>query len=167
MQAGIALGSNVEPRLHHLQTAAEKLRAIHIGERPALVSSIYETSPVDCVPGTAAFLNAVVEIEVNLSPEDLLNYLKAIEIELGRPAIRKKNSPRTVDLDLLYGDREIRNTIEFQLPHPRIAERLFVLRPLLDIRPALVLPNHRETILDMVTRFKSDEILVELKSLTI
>ncbi len=157
MQAGIALGSNIEPRLLNLQAAGRRLRSLHRGPGEILCSAIYETSPVDCPAGSPDFLNAVVEITSDLKPEQLLQYLKTIEIELGRLAKREKNSPRTVDLDILYCDSIILDTEDLVLPHPRIAERLFVLKPLFDIRPEFELPFYRKTITQLLKNYVGTE----------
>src|SRR6266850_2482037 len=109
-------------------------------------SAIYETEPVGCEKGAARFLNAAIEFGYAGEAQDLLRELAAIEKLLGRSATHARNISRTIDLDLLYfGELEI-ETGELQLPHPRIAEREFVLRPLADIRPDLVLPRQTESV---------------------
>ncbi len=159
MRAGIALGSNIEPRLLNLQAARRRILELHTGSEPVLGSKVYETSPVDCAPDAPAFLNAVLEIASDLSPEDLHQALQKIEADLGRPSAHEKNSPRTIDLDLLYcGDRLV-NTPTLTLPHPRIAERQFVLRPLADIRPNLFLPNFPNNIVETLGLLKNEERL--------
>ena len=157
MQAGIALGSNIEPRLLNLQAAGRRLRSLHRGASEMLCSAIYETSPVDCPTDSSDFLNAVVEITTDCKPEQLLQCLKAIEIELGRLAKREKNSPRTVDLDILYYDDITHDTEDLVIPHPRIAGRLFVLKPLSDIQPELKLPYYRESIQTMLQNYGGSE----------
>lgn len=161
MRAGIALGSNIEPRLLNLQAARQRIFEITGNSGPALASKVYETSPVDCLPGTAAFLNAVLEIETDLAPDELHVALQRIETDLGRPAAHEKNSPRTIDLDLLYCGDHVVNTPVLTLPHPRIAERRFVLQPLADVRPNLQLPNFRKNVLETLHDLRSDEILSE------
>lgn len=138
MKAGIALGSNVGDRLANLRAARDRLFGLHQGTAEAfLISPIYETEPVDCEPGTAAFFNAVIELETSLHPLDLLDAAQAIERELGRPDRRPKNAPRTIDVDLLYGEGvEIENE-RLSLPHPRMQERWFVLQPLSHLRDTL------------------------------
>ncbi|CAN5600296.1 2-amino-4-hydroxy-6-hydroxymethyldihydropteridinediphosphokinase [soil metagenome] len=157
MQVGIALGSNIEPRLLNLQAAGRRLQSLHRGAGEILASPIYETSPVDCPVGSPNFLNAVVEIVSDLQPETLLKYLQTIEMELGRPSQRTKNSPRTVDLDMLYCDEFTLDGPSLILPHPRIAERLFVLKPLANIRPDLKLPNYRSTIKTLFESYSGSE----------
>ncbi len=159
MRAGIALGSNIEPRLLNLQTARRRIFALHAGNVPVACSKVYETSPVDCPPGTQPFLNAVLEITSDLSPEILHQNLQAIERDLGRPESRERNSPRTIDLDLLYCANLVLDSPALTLPHPRIAQRQFVLVPLRDIRPTLVLPKFTKNIEELVQACRSDEKL--------
>ncbi len=138
MKVGIALGSNVGDRLANLRAARDRLREWHEGTPEAfLVSPVYETEPVDCDPGAAAFFNAVIELESTLPPLDLLDAGQAIERELGRPDRRPKNAPRTIDVDLLYAEGVVIENERLSLPHPRIRERWFVLQPLSHIRNAL------------------------------
>ena len=139
MKAGIALGTNIEPREAHIREAWERLAAL--STEPMLKSPIYETAPVDCPPGSPAFLNGVVEITTDLDPHKLFTKLQQTEVEMGRPSEHARNSPRTIDLDLLYCDDVTICSDKLILPHPRIMERTFVLRPLADIRPDLTLPN--------------------------
>ncbi len=109
-------------------------------------SAIYETEPVGCEKGAAKFLNAAIEFGYAGEAQELLSALAAIEKLLGRSGAHARNVSRTIDLDLLYfGELEI-ETAELQLPHPRITEREFVLRPLADIRPDLVLPRQTEPV---------------------
>lgn len=144
MKAGIALGTNIEPRETHIREAWERLAAL--STTPLLKSPIYETEPVDCPPGSPAFLNGVVEITTDLDPHKLFTILQQAEVEMGRPSAHGRNSPRTIDLDLLYCDSVTINSEKLTLPHPRISERLFVLRPLADIRPDLTFSNSTENV---------------------
>jgi 2-amino-4-hydroxy-6-hydroxymethyldihydropteridine diphosphokinase len=129
--AYIALGSNLGDRWQTLSAAVRRLRA-EPGVRVIANSEKYETAPVNCPPGSGTFLNAVVAIETDRDPSDILQLLLRIERQFGR--VRSEpNSPRTLDLDLiLYGDRVI-NTPELTLPHPRMHERDFVLSPLAEV----------------------------------
>jgi 2-amino-4-hydroxy-6-hydroxymethyldihydropteridine diphosphokinase len=146
MRAGIAFGSNLGDRLLTLRQARACVAASALLAPPFLASSVYLTSPVDCPPGTEPFLNAVLEAELTGDPVALLRDLRALEHGLGRPESRGRNEPRLIDLDLLYaGDREI-NTAELVLPHPRISGRRFVLAPLAEIRPGLILPGQTKTV---------------------
>jgi 2-amino-4-hydroxy-6-hydroxymethyldihydropteridine diphosphokinase len=146
MRTAVALGSNLGDRLENLRAARRQI--IELDEvRPPIVSSgIYETEPVDCERGASKFLNAVVEFDYEGDPGQLLEQVVRIEESLGRRRDHQKNASRTIDIDLLYcGDRQIDNE-RLQLPHPRMHLRKFVLWPVADVRPDLVLPNRRKTI---------------------
>ncbi len=159
MQVGIALGSNIEPRLLHLHTARRRLFELHSGGKPVLCSKVYETSPVDCPEGSAPFLNAVLEIDTECTPQELLVRLQEIEQSMGRPSAHEKNSPRTIDLDMLYcGDMALSDE-SLTLPHPRIKERHFVLQPLADIRPNLILPKFTKSVKVLASELKTSERL--------
>lgn len=160
MRAGIALGSNIEPRLPNLQAAHRGLLQLHRGPEPVLCSKVYETSPVLCPEGSPPFLNAVLELTTDLAPRKLLGELQALEAVLGRPPHREQNSPRTIDLDLIYcGDMTLSDP-DLILPHPRLAERRFVLQPLADIRPKLILPNFTKNVEELLNRCNSSETMV-------
>ena len=135
MRIGIALGSNLEDRLLNIRTARELLLPLHDPDGPFLSSRIYETCPVDCPEGSLPFLNAVIELSSSLEPLDLLGRLLAIERQLGRPSGHPYHAPRTIDLDLLYCDNVEVSLPTLTLPHPRISERLFVLKPMADVCP--------------------------------
>jgi 2-amino-4-hydroxy-6-hydroxymethyldihydropteridine diphosphokinase len=146
MRAGVALGSNLGDRLANLRNARKDITALSGVHPPMRSSAIYETEPVGCETGAAKFLNAAIEFEYAGGAQDLLHELAAIEKLLGRSATHARNVSRTIDLDLLYfGDLEI-ETAELQLPHPRISGREFVLRPLADLAPDLVLPKQTEPV---------------------
>ena len=143
MRVGIALGSNLGDRAAQLRAAVAAIRAF--AEPPILLSQVYETAPVDCPPGSPAFLNAAMEIGFSGEIHDLLLRLQAIEQAQDRPAVHGRNSPRTVDLDILYADDLTLETPELTLPHPRLMERAFVLRPLCDFAPNRMLPGRTAT----------------------
>ena len=126
----IGIGSNIGDRQGHIDSALRKLKEAD-GIRVNKVSSIHETEPAGG-PVQARYLNAAIEIETTLEPKELLRKLQAIEKELGRKRT-VKNGPRTIDLDmLLYGDKKI-NEHDLKLPHPRMYEREFVMKPLKEI----------------------------------
>lgn len=148
MKVGIALGSNLGDRASNMEAGFDLLRALS-SNGTVLRSSLIETTPVDCTPDSGAFLNAAAEIDYEGSPCQLLEKLQTFERQLGRPTQRPVNSPRPLDLDILYfGNQEIR-TSTLIIPHPRIAERDFVLKPLAEIRPELVLPGQNEPVQDL------------------
>jgi 2-amino-4-hydroxy-6-hydroxymethyldihydropteridine diphosphokinase len=146
VRTAVALGSNLGDRLENLRAARQQIIDLDKVQPPILSSGIYETEPVDCEPGALKFLNAVVEFDYEGDPVQLLEQLVRIEESLGRKRDCPKSVSRTIDIDLLYcGDRQIDNE-RLQLPHPRMHLRKFVLQPLADIRPELVLPNQRKTV---------------------
>jgi 2-amino-4-hydroxy-6-hydroxymethyldihydropteridine diphosphokinase len=158
MRIGIALGSNLGDREANLRAAVAAVR--EVAESPVLLSRVYETEPVDCPPGATAFLNAAMEIGYSGDIHILLQYLQSIESQQGRPRLRDKNSPRTIDLDILYADDLILNDPELILPHPRIAERFFVLLPLNDIVPELRLPRQNISVHELVNSLVDHECKV-------
>lgn len=157
MRAGIALGSNIEPRLLNLQAAHRGLLELQRGPEPVLCSKVYETSPVNCPDGSPLFLNAVLEITTDLSPRALLAELQALESNLGRPLQREQNSPRTIDLDLIYCGDLTHSDPDLVIPHPRLSERRFVLQPLADIRPELILPDFTKNVEELLEQCESTE----------
>lgn len=144
---GISLGSNLGDRIVHLRAAVERLAPVRSSSH-LLLSPVFETDPVDCPEGSGAFYNAVIEIETTLPPLELLGATQAIERALGRPEVRPVNAPRTVDLDLLYYDNLDWEAPGLILPHPRMFQRAFVLKPLAAIRPDLVPAGALESVDD-------------------
>jgi 2-amino-4-hydroxy-6-hydroxymethyldihydropteridine diphosphokinase len=135
----IGLGSNLGDREAFLRRALELLRAEPEIDVTA-VSSVRETDPVGLVD-QPRFLNAVARVETDLAPRELLDRMLAAERELGRRRDGPRFGPRTIDLDLLiYGDEEI-DEPGLVVPHPRLAERRFVLEPLHELDPGLVVPG--------------------------
>ncbi len=134
--AYVGLGSNLGDREDTLRRALELL-----GTRVEIdsVSSFRETDPVG-VLDQPRFVNAAARVETTLSPRELLDVLLAVERELGRER-RERWGPRTIDLDLLlYGDEQLEEP-GLTLPHPRLHERRFVLEPLAELNPGLVVPG--------------------------
>jgi len=141
MRVGIALGSNLGDRLAYLREGRRRLLALHDGSGPFLCSNVYETPPVDCPDGSPPFFNAAIELSTKIPPFDLLADLQHIEVELGRPPDHEFHGPRTLDLDFLYyGNLQLSHS-SLTVPHPGIADRIFVLKPLADICPERILPN--------------------------
>ena len=150
MRTAVALGSNLGNRLDNLRAARQQISDLTDVQPPVLSSAIYETDPVDCEPEAPKFLNAVVEFGYNGDPLQLLKKLKSVESALGRPREHARNVSRKIDIDLLYlGDTKISNR-ELELPHPRMHLRKFVLQPLADIRPELILPQQAKTVRELL-----------------
>ena len=145
MKVGLGLGSNVGDRLQHLRQAKQYLLSLSTKQWHR-ASPIYETTPINCPQGSSAFLNAIVEIEFTGAPRTLLNKTLAYEAAHGRDRVAGLNAPRTIDIDILYfGDEEI---VEdgLVIPHPRLAERRFVLVPLAAICPDLIVKGAGKTV---------------------
>ncbi len=139
MRTGIALGSNVGDRMSHLAFAKSAIESLGFG--PILTSHVYETEAADCAPDTPAFLNAVMEFGYSGDLFALLASLQKLEVAAGRPAVHGRNMPRPLDLDILYSGNRVINHRSLKVPHPRMHHRRFVLQPLTDIRPQLLLPG--------------------------
>jgi 2-amino-4-hydroxy-6-hydroxymethyldihydropteridine diphosphokinase len=146
MRTGVALGSNLGDRLANLRTTRKAILQLPGVTPPVLASAIYETEPIDCEPGARKFLNAVLEFDYEGDPLELLKRLGELEQALGRLSDRQRNVSRKIDIDLLYFGATKIDKKELQLPHPRMHLRRFVLQPLADIRPDLVLPNQTKTV---------------------
>lgn len=129
------LGSNLGDRDRNLQAALDTLTGV---VRLTAVSSVYDTAPL-LVTDQPRFHNAVCAGYTSLAPLELLHHIKAIERTLGRVE-GVRFGPRLIDIDLLFYDQQVIETSELTLPHPRLAERAFVLAPLAEIAPDLLHP---------------------------
>ncbi len=140
--AYLSLGSNLGDRAANIERAIHMLEAAGVSVHRR--SSLYETEPQD-MPNQPWFLNVVLEIQTDLFPRQLLARIKRIESELGRKRVAARG-PRTIDIDIiLFGRFEV-NTPELVIPHPRMAERRFVLAPLAELAPELRHPVSRESV---------------------
>jgi len=138
-QAFIALGSNLENPISQIQQAFDELKLLP-GTHLISQSSLYKSAPVGRLD-QPDFINAVALIETHLSPHALLNALLAIELRHGR--VRESlNAPRTLDLDILMYDNLACRDEVLTLPHPRMSQRAFVLKPLMEIAPDCTIPGH-------------------------
>ncbi len=161
MRAGIAFGSNLGDRLANLKAGRAEVVSLPGVELPVIASGVYETEPVDCAPDTRKFLNAVMEIGYAGAGEELLRELRDIERTHGRPASYERNAPRTLDLDLLYFGGVQISQPDLQLPHPRMLDRRFVLEPLVEIRPDLILPGESAKVAELLRRLPDATPLVK------
>jgi 2-amino-4-hydroxy-6-hydroxymethyldihydropteridine diphosphokinase len=151
VRTGIALGSNLGDRLAHLRDGRDQVLQIADVSSPVLASRVYETEPVGSGPEARAFLNAVIEVEFGGQPIDLLESLQRIEASHDRPSKRPRNAPRTLDLDILYIGNLVLSNEEVVIPHPRLHQRRFVLAPLADIRPELILLGRQRSVAELLT----------------
>lgn len=138
----LGLGANVGDRRAFLQAAVEDLWTHHVEVLAS--SSVYETAPVGEVPDQPAFLNACLRVETALDPERLLRACKAVERALGRELCGPgyvRHGPRPIDVDvLLLGDGEFASE-DLHVPHPELTARRFVLVPLLELAPDVLVPG--------------------------
>ncbi len=143
--AYLALGANLG---HRAETLRRAVAALNDMVAVTALSSVYETEPV-YVLDQPRFYNMALTAETNLGPYALLRVIKAIENELGRrPGTRY--GARAIDVDILIFDDVIMDTPDLTVPHPRLAERAFVLAPLAEIAPGLMVPGHHQTVAELL-----------------
>ena len=139
MRGFLGLGSNVGDRAANLRAARAALRSA--GLEVVAASALYSTEPQGEILDQPDFLNACLAIETELGPEELLDLCKRVELELGREPGGPRHAPRPIDIDLLLlGDCEVESE-RLTLPHPELRTRRFVIEPLLELEPELVLPD--------------------------
>ena len=153
----IALGANLGDRRANLGAA---LQAMPPDVQVEAVSALYESPPQPPAP-PPAYLNAAARVSTELEPEALLTYLKQIEHDLGRRP-SERWAPRLIDLDIVLYDDRVFETPALQIPHARLPERAFVLRPLLDLDPELTHPATGER-LDVLLQRVGEDGLVQVE----
>jgi 2-amino-4-hydroxy-6-hydroxymethyldihydropteridine diphosphokinase len=139
MRGYLGLGSNIGDRLAHLRAAIAALR--EHGVTVTASSSVYETEPVGLVLDQREFFNACIAIETDHGPEDLLLVCKDAERAVGREASGVRHGPRVIDVDVLLLDDLVYRSERLNLPHQEVTSRRFVLVPLLELDPDLMLPG--------------------------
>jgi len=155
----IALGSNLGNSAQIIRDAIQQLAAL--SQKPILISSLWDTAPVDCPPGSERFVNAAVALTpfADETPQTLLAKLKKLEQQFGRLPKKVLNEPRLLDLDLIaFGDRKI-SSADLELPHPRAHLRRFVLAPLNEIAPDLILPGQSLAVKELLNQLLPGEIV--------
>lgn len=155
--AYLALGTNLGDRRSFLSAAMRALEALPV-TRLDKAGWVYETAPVG-PQDQGPFLNTVVRLETRLTPRELLSAGHAIEAQLGRRSLgdRRKWGPREMDVDLLLFGEVAVELADFTLPHPRMADRWFVLRPLADIAPRLVPPGWNGTVAEALAKLEAKD----------
>ena len=158
----VALGSNQGDPRRNVLSAMDRLETL--STRPLVRSSLWETDPVDCPPGSPRFVNAVVGLypEKEENAETLLEKLLSLEKEFGRTPKKILNEPRPLDLDLIAFEDRICASATLTLPHPRAHLRGFVLQPLFEIAPDLILPGQSATISQLANRLAPDPSIRKL-----
>ena len=154
----IALGTNLADRHNNLKEALQLLAdKVEI----SAISRLYETAPA-YVLDQPAFLNMAVKGNTTLSPTDLLTYLKDLETKIGREKT-VRYGPRKIDLDILFYDDWVVNfPPHLHIPHPRMIERAFVLRPLADIAPDFIHPILKQTISELLAELPPDDGILKI-----
>jgi len=145
--AYLCLGSNLGERQKNLIQALSLLSQQIKLKR---VSHIYETEPVG-YKEQSLFLNLVCQITTDLNSRELLYLAKAIENKMGRRPSGQKNSPRLIDIDILFFNNKIMKTQDLTIPHPRLVQRAFVLIPLAEIAPKLIHPELGKSIAELAS----------------
>lgn len=156
-RVGIALGSNLGNRLSHLKEARDMLRKLTPEDATYSQAPVYQSEPVECPENSPDFFNTVIEIDYIGNPYELLEYTQGVEFHFGRESIHQTNAPRIIDLDILYFGSEQVNGGILTIPHPQLTHRRFVLQPLADIRPQLILPGDTATIAEHLHHLDSGE----------
>jgi len=161
--AFIALGSNLGDSAAIIRRAIERLQ--DLSDQPLRRSSLWQTTPVECPPGSPLFINAVVGLAPRSgeTPESLLKKLQALEKQFGRRPNRVRNEPRLLDLDLIAFGAEVRATPRLTLPHPRAHQRRFVLAPLAELAPALILPGQTHSVRQLLKNLRTPEQVTRLE----
>jgi 2-amino-4-hydroxy-6-hydroxymethyldihydropteridine diphosphokinase len=150
----LSFGSNLGDRVANIENGYAEIGNRSIGT-VLRKSRFYETEPIGC-ESPLKFVNSVAEVITDLEPEDLLRELRQIEADAGRVRNIDKNSPRPIDIDILFYDFIVINSNEIVIPHREITKRMFVLRPLVDIKPDLLHPVVQRTVAEILADAPAD-----------
>ncbi len=147
MEYALSLGSNLGDRIAQLNIAKRSIAQL-TGVSLSSQSSVYETAAVGVRDQykDMAYLNAVLIIDTELSPESILNSIHDIEAKMGRIRTEDRFAPRPIDIDILLAGNTMSDCDELTLPHPRWADRRFVVQPLADVRPNLIFPDCQKSV---------------------
>ena len=153
----IGIGSNLGDRVANCKKAIDEISSI---AKVVQISSLYETDPVG-KEDQPEFINCVVEIETELSPQDLLKHLNRVEEELGRVR-HEKWGPRIIDLDIIFYDDQVIIDQNLEIPHPRAHLRRFVIEPLCEIAPEFIHPKFSISVLELLNKIEDDKRVVRI-----
>lgn len=153
MFAYLSIGSNLGDRLAHLADAVRELDATE-GMRVVKRAPVYETEPVGVPEAfrSLSYYNSALLVETELSADDFSTAIHAVETRLGRTRDGVRNSPRVIDIDIIAFGELRSSRADLRLPHPEAASRRFVLQPLSDLTPDLVLPGQTQTVSELLAK---------------
>ena len=152
----VGLGSNLDSRngskFEIIRRAINSLEGL--SSRPSIISSIYESEPEFCPPDSPIFVNLIVVLflPVNAEPMRFFRCVQKLEERLGRVRSMGINEPRPIDIDLLFFGKKSISSDYLTIPHPRALKRRFVLEPLAEIAPDLILPGQEFSVLELLSR---------------
>jgi 2-amino-4-hydroxy-6-hydroxymethyldihydropteridine diphosphokinase len=165
IEVGLSLGSNLDDRLANLQAARAAIAAL---PEVALFASapIYETEPIGVPPEYAQqyFYNTILILGTSLDAHKLFAHLQKIELALGRKRTLRQNTPRVIDIDLIYYNGQTIRSGGLVVPHPRWTKRRFVLQPLADVRDYLVIPGHDRRVRDILAALPPGQTIKKVRT---
>ena len=156
----VGLGSNLDSRngskFEIIRKAINSLE--ELSSRPSIISSFYESEPEFCPPDSPIFVNlvAVLFLPVNAEPMRFFRCVQKLEKRLGRVRSREINEPRPIDIDLLFFGKKSISSDYLTIPHPRAVKRRFVLEPLAEIAPDLILPGQEFSVVELLSRLPNN-----------
>ena len=162
MPVYIALGSNLGDSAATIKRAFSELQKL--SDKLLQNSSLWRSTPIDCPPGSPDFINAAIAIAPfpEETPESLLIKLQALETQFGCQSKVALSEPRPLDLDIIAFGEETRETAQLTLPHLRWHQRRFVLEPLSEIAPDVILPGQTRSVIQLLSGLDTTEVLVRL-----
>ncbi|HBA84018.1 MAG TPA: 2-amino-4-hydroxy-6-hydroxymethyldihydropteridine diphosphokinase [Verrucomicrobia bacterium] len=162
IEAGLSLGTNLGDRLALLAEAKRRIAAAP-GMEVLAQSPVYETEPVGVKPEYRhlKFLNAVLIVQGCCAPHECFDRLREIENDMGRKRSLDQYAPRPIDIDLIYADAMTIQSGGLSVPHPHWSERRFVVQPLADVRPGLILPGQSKTVAEILRDLPPAEKVVK------
>lgn len=158
MEVGLSLGSNISSRLDNLKEARRRILAVS-GMKLVAQSPVYETEPVGVKPEYQhlEFLNAILIVDSPSAAHECYSQLRGIEEDMGRRRSLDRYRPRSIDIDIIYIDNLSIESGGLVIPHPHWAKRRFVVQPLADIRPELILPGTDKTVAQILAALPEKE----------